>query len=131
MILDTGVLVKTGRGRLDVASLGDQDELAVPAVVIAEYLGGIGLDPDPVRRASQRGYLDELLTVIPVVDYTRHVAEHHAALMGHVRRSGRPRGAHDLIIAASARATDRMLLTTDARARFDELPDVSVRVLKV
>jgi tRNA(fMet)-specific endonuclease VapC len=52
------------------------------------------------------------------------VARHHAALLAHARRTGRPRGAHDLIIAASARATGRTLLTMDAEAGFDDLPDV-------
>ena len=38
-------------------------------------------------------------------------------------------GAHDLIIAATARATDRMVLTADERASFGELPDVEVRLI--
>ncbi|MCE3551426.1 PIN domain-containing protein [Pseudonocardia sp. RS11V-5] len=129
MILDTGVLVATARGRLDLATISDSEELALPAVAVAEFLAGIEQDPDPGRRASQRPYLDGLLAIIPVVDYTVKVAEHHAALRAHVRRTSRPRGPHDLIIAATARATDRVLLTTDARARFDELPDVPVRLL--
>jgi tRNA(fMet)-specific endonuclease VapC len=129
LILDTGVLVATARGRLDLATIGDGEELALPAVAVAEFLAGIEKDPDPRRRASHRPYLDGLLAIVPVVDYTVKVAEHHAALLAHVRRTGRPRGPHDLIIAATARATDRVLLTTDARARFDELPDVSVRLL--
>jgi tRNA(fMet)-specific endonuclease VapC len=33
--------------------------------------------------------------------------------------------AHDLIIAATARATGRTLITTDGRARFEELPGAS------
>lgn len=38
----------------------------------------------------------------------------NAALLAHVRRAGRQRGAHDRIIAATTRATDRVLVT-DAR----------------
>jgi tRNA(fMet)-specific endonuclease VapC len=57
------------------------------------------------------------------------VAVQHAALLAHVRRAGRPRGAHDLIIAATARATDRVLVTTDAKAGFTDLPEVKVRLL--
>jgi tRNA(fMet)-specific endonuclease VapC len=64
-----------------------------------------------------------------VLDYTPSVAEHHAALLTHVRRHGRPRGAHDLIIAATARATGRTLLTTDTQSAFAELPDVDARIL--
>ena len=68
---------------------------------------------------------------MPVVDYTPAVAAHHAALLAHVRRSGRPRGAHDLMIAATARATRRLLLSTDEQAGFAELPDVQVRLVQV
>jgi predicted nucleic acid-binding protein len=44
-------------------------------------------------------------------------------------RTGRPRGPIEVIIAATARATDRILLTTDGRAGFDELPGVRARIL--
>jgi len=42
-----------------------------------------------------------------------------------VRRSGAPRAAHDLIIAAHGAETGRIILTRDAKARFRELPGVS------
>ncbi len=129
LILDTGVLVAGLRGRLDVAAVTDEDDVALPAVVLAEYLTGVVLDSDPARQAAQRAFLDELLAAMPVEDYTPTVAEHHAALLAHVQRTGRPRGAHDLIIAATARASGRLLVTTDGQAGFAELPDVQVRVL--
>lgn len=37
--------------------------------------------------------------------------------------------AERLIIAATALATGRTVLTTDARAAFDQLPGVTVRVI--
>jgi predicted nucleic acid-binding protein len=39
---------------------------------------------------------------------------------------GTPRGAHDLIIAATARATSRTVVTSD-RTGFIDLPGVNVR----
>jgi len=131
LILDTGVLVQVVRGRLDLAEFGSADDVAVPAIALAEYLVGVELDGDPVRQAAQRAFVEELTATVPIIDYTRVVAEHHAALLAHVRRAGRPRGAHDLVIAASARATGRLLLTTDEQAGFADLPEVQVRVLKV
>ncbi|MFN8079266.1 MAG: hypothetical protein U0Q19_06845 [Kineosporiaceae bacterium] len=98
-------------------------------MAVAEYLTGVELDDDPARRAAQAAFLDELLGAVPIIDYTTDVARHHAALLAHVRRTGRPRGAHALIIAASARATGRILLTTDAKADFGELPEVEHRLL--
>jgi tRNA(fMet)-specific endonuclease VapC len=129
LILDTGVVVAAVRGRINLAGFAEQDDVVLPAVAVAEYLTGVELDPEPSRRAVQHAFLDELLVVLPVVDYDRAVAVHHAALLAHVRRSGRPRGAHDLIIAATARATGRTLVSTDARAGFDDLPDVQVRLV--
>jgi tRNA(fMet)-specific endonuclease VapC len=129
LILDTGVLVEAVRGRIDLSAIAAGDDVALPAVALAEYLTGVELDGDPARRAAQHAFLDELLAVTPVVDYTRAVAGHHAALLAHVRRAGRPRGAHDLIIAATARATGRLLVSTDGAAGFADLPEVQVRML--
>ncbi|SFM59991.1 hypothetical protein/tRNA(fMet)-specific endonuclease VapC [Pseudonocardia ammonioxydans] len=129
LILDTGVVIAGVRGRLDMAALADTDDVALPAIAVAEYLTGTLLDADPGRAAAQRMFLDDILQVLPVHDYDRTVAEHHAALLAHVRTTGDKRGAHDLIIAATARATGRLVLTTDDRARFGELPDVSARVV--
>lgn len=129
LILDTGVLVAGARGRLAPSAITDEDDVSVPAIVIAEYLVGIHLDDDQSRRVLQRTFLDNVLEVSPVEDYTPGVAEHHAELLAHVRRSGQPRGAHDLIIAATARATGRILVTTDERAQFGDLPGVDVQLL--
>jgi tRNA(fMet)-specific endonuclease VapC len=43
----------------------------------------------------------------------------------HVKRAGKPRGAHDLIIAATAIATGRSVLTTDSAANWDDLPKLT------
>jgi tRNA(fMet)-specific endonuclease VapC len=128
LILDTGVLVAAVRGRLDPSAYAEEDDVVIPAVVLAEYLTGVELDEDPARAAAQRAFLDELLAVLPVADYTGVVAAHHAMLLAYVRRDGRPRGAHDLIIAATARATGRLLVTTDQRAGFADLPGVEARL---
>ncbi|MEV8438328.1 PIN domain-containing protein [Actinosynnema sp. NPDC051121] len=131
LILDTGVLVAGARHVLDPTAITDEDDVALPAVALAEYLSGLLLDGDQARNAVQRAFLDDVLATVPVEDYTPAVAEHHAALMAHVRRSGSPRGAHDLIIAATARATNRTLVTTDERPRFGDLPGVDVRLARV
>jgi len=60
-----------------------------------------------------------------VLDYTATTAAHHGRLLAHVRRSGTPRGAHDLIIAAHAAETGRTVLSRDVKARFIDLPGVT------
>lgn len=124
LILDTGVLVAAVRGAFDLSTVTDADDLAIPTVVVAEFLAGTLLDPEPGRSAAQQRFLDDLLRVLPVHGYDLEVARHHAELLAFARNSGRPRGSHDLVIAATARATKRMLVTTDAGAGFESLPGV-------
>lgn len=130
LILDTGVLVAAARGGQEIAGISPGDDLALPAVVVAEYLVGVALALSARRAVEQRAFLDHVLATVPVVDYDLRVARTHADLLAHVRRVGEPRGSHDLIIAATARATRRTVLTTDAKARFGDLPDVEERLVQ-
>lgn len=70
--------------------------------------------------------MTDVLAAIPVIAYDVAVAESHARLLVEVRRLGKPRGAHDLLIGATASATGRALVTADAAA-FDALPGLDVR----
>ena len=126
LLLDTTFLIDADRGgdQLD-AVVADADDVAIAAVTIAELLVGVELSRGEGRRRRQ-DFLDGVVATVPVVSYDMAVAEAHAHLLVAVRRQGRPRGAHDLIIAATARATRRTVVTADTRA-FTDLPDVPVR----
>jgi predicted nucleic acid-binding protein len=124
LILDTNVLIAYERGTIDREALED-DELAVAAVSIAEYRVGIELADTPDRAADRARALVAIVSAVDVLDYTEATAAHHARLIAHARRIGTPRGAHDLIIAAHALQTDRIILTLDAKARFGDLPGVN------
>ncbi len=126
LLFDTTFLVDADRtGEQIEATIDDDDDVAVAAVTIAELRVGVELSTGKARRARQ-AFLDDVLAVVPVVDYDLAVAEAHAQLLVAVRKQGRPRGAHDLIIAATARATRRTVVTADDGA-FVQLPGVSVR----
>ena len=124
LILDTNVLIAYERGIIDRAAL-DADELAVASVSIAEYRVGIELADTQARAADRARALVAITSAVEVLDYTEQTAACHARLIAHARRVGKPRGAHDLIIAAHAAQTERAILTFDAKARFDDLPGVS------
>lgn len=128
MLLDTSILVAAEReGVVLDAVLGDDDEPAIAAITVAELRVGVLLASGQ-RRAARRRYVDGLLELLTVVPYDAAVAEAHAELLAAVRRTGRPRGAHDLLIAATARATGRPVVTSDVSG-FDDLPGVAVRHL--
>jgi tRNA(fMet)-specific endonuclease VapC len=126
LLFDTTFLVDAERSATDLDdAFADDDEVAIAAITAAELRVGVLLSSGK-KRASRLAFLDDVLAVIPVLDYDRAVAEVHAELLVHVRHEGRPRGAHDLIIAATAMATFRTVVSADDVA-FTNLPGVQFR----
>jgi tRNA(fMet)-specific endonuclease VapC len=112
------------RGERD-ALIHDDDEPAIAAITVAEL--GVGVElASGKRRKARRAFLEDLVMSLRILSYDVDVARSHTQLLVAVRAGGRPRGAHDLIIAATTRATGRTVVTT-ADTGFDDLPGVSVR----
>jgi tRNA(fMet)-specific endonuclease VapC len=105
--------------------IGDEDDVAMAAVTLAELLVGVEL-ADKRRRKDRERYVNGVVGTIPSEPYDAEVARAHARLLVHVRKSGRSRGAHDLIIAAKALARGRTVVTADAPG-FEDLPGIAVR----
>lgn len=125
LLLDTTFLVDAERGGIDLdEAISDDDNVAIAAITVAELLVGVRL-ASPRRRESRATYVNEILESLPLISYDSAVAHEHAELLVAVREEGRPRGAHDLMIAATARATDRTIVTADQQA-FTDLPGVAV-----
>jgi tRNA(fMet)-specific endonuclease VapC len=124
--LDTNVLIDAERSALELdALIDDDDEPAIAAITIAEL--GVGVEAaSGKRRQARKAFLDDLVDTLAIIGYDIDVARAHTRLLVAVRKSGRPRGAHDLIIAATAVATGRVVVTSDGPG-FDDLPDVIVR----
>jgi tRNA(fMet)-specific endonuclease VapC len=105
--------------------IDDGDDVAIAAVTIAELRVGT-LTGTRKKAASRTAFVEDVLVAIPVIAYDVAVAEAHARLLVEVRRQGMPRGAHDLLIAATAVASRRTIVTADATA-FANLSDLEVR----
>ena len=126
LILDTTILISTERsGRHLHRLIADDDDVAIAAITAAELLVGVRL-ADAEHEPQRAAFVQAVLDSIPVESYDLRVAQAHAELLAHVRRVGRPRGAHDLIIAATAVARERDVVSADVSA-FADLPGVSVR----
>lgn len=124
LLLDTTFLIDAERGGVDLDdAIDDDDDVAIAAVTVAELLVGVKL-ASARRRKARQAYVDEIIESLPIIAYDRNVAVEHADLLVAVRGQGRPRGAHDLLIAATARAGDRMVVTADENA-FADLPGVT------
>lgn len=130
LILDTGVVIAAERQRLKLQAVIGDDDPAISAVTAMELLTGVDRAL-PTHRDLIALSAEAWLAVLPILDYTIDIARAHAYLLTHTREAGRPRGAVDLMIAATACATSRILMTTDAAAEFDDLPGVRAEVVKV
>jgi tRNA(fMet)-specific endonuclease VapC len=129
LILDTGALIALERGTADAADVLPADaDVAISAITAAELLAGVEF-ADERHRIRRETIVEGIINRVEIVAYDLEVARHHASLLAHVRNAGEPRGAHDLQIAATARGTDRTVVTTDATA-FVDLPGVSHRLLE-
>jgi tRNA(fMet)-specific endonuclease VapC len=126
LLLDTTFLVEAERSaQILEAVIGDDDDVAIAAITVAELLVEVKL-ASAKWHDRRRDYVEDILTSIPVIAYDSTVAVEHAELLTAVRAAGRPRGAHDLIIAATARATGRTVVSADTLA-FSDLPAVEVK----
>jgi tRNA(fMet)-specific endonuclease VapC len=96
----------------------------VAAITVAELKVGVQLAKGR-RREKRERFVAAILDAVSVEQYDLEVAEAHAALLAYVRQEGTPRGAHDLIIAATARAQERQVVSFD-RSGFAKLPGVSL-----
>lgn len=128
LILDTGALIALERERGEPSDvLPDDADVAISAVTASELLVGVELADDE-HRDRRREFVEGTIERVEIIAFDLAVARHHGSLLAHARRAGRARGAHDLQIAATARATDRTVITTDATA-FQGLPGVNYRLL--
>ena len=129
LIVDTSVLVASERGRTGLMDVvAEDDDLVIAAITVAELRTGIEL-ATARHRAARAEFLVKVLETMPVEPYDLATAEVHGRLLAHVHRSGTKRGAHDLMIAATAVATKRIVLTTDRSANFHDLPGVECIVV--
>ena len=107
------------------AVIGDEDDVVIAAITAAELLVGVGLSAGKSRQRRQ-AFVEDVFSTIPIEPYDLDVARTHASLLVHTRRSGRPRGAHDLLIAATALTRGRAVVSADPSG-FEDLPGLVLR----
>ncbi len=126
LLLDTTFLLDAERSGDELeAVLNDSDDVAVAAVTIAELRVG-ALLASTGRQRARTAYVNDIVATVPILAYGLEAAEAHAELLAAVRAQGKPRGAHDLMIAATAKAFDRTIVSADKTA-FIDLPGIEVR----
>ncbi|MGD0243042.1 MAG: PIN domain-containing protein [Streptosporangiaceae bacterium] len=130
IILDTGTLIAIERGTLDVDTVLGADDAAIASITAMELLVGVERAGEAHKQARSVR-VEAMLASLPIENYTVTVARIHARLAVQAMSTGKQRSAYDLMIAATAAATSRILLTTDAKAGFNQLPGVRSEVVPI
>ena len=127
LIIDSGVFVRWERsGRaMDFSPWAGYGDVAISAITVSELLVGVYRADTEQRRQRREAYVETILAQVPVVDFTAEVARVHAELLATLMSQGHLIGAHDLLIAATARHLQSAVLTTNTD-EFVRVPDLEV-----
>ncbi|MDA1053019.1 MAG: type II toxin-antitoxin system VapC family toxin [Planctomycetota bacterium] len=127
LIIDTNVFVLWERSgqNIDFSAWEDRGEAAISVITASELLVGVQRADTEARRQRRSAFVESILTQIPILDFAIEVARVHAELFATLARQGKMIGAHDLIIAATARHRDCSVLTTNI-AEFAHVQDLDV-----
>ena len=121
--VDTNVVSELMKARPEAAvvewaeAIADA-ELAVPAVVAAELLRGLGRLPSGARRSRLEGALDAFFSRIGderILALDARGAVEYAQVMGDGERAGRPMSTMDALIASTCRAHGAALATRNVK----------------
>jgi tRNA(fMet)-specific endonuclease VapC len=129
VILDTGVIIAFERGTLDIDAVLGADDAAIAAITAMELLVGVERATG-AHRQRRALHVEAVLGSVPVLDYTLEIARVHARIAVKAMSLGKPRPAYDMIIAATAVADARTLLTTDAAADFTGLVELNSELVR-
>lgn len=125
-LLDTNVCIEILRGRNDVLKrrLVQQSfaDLSLCAIVWAELQCGARLAQQPER---ERARLEAAFGCWPRLPFDDSAAECYGEIRASLQRSGQLIGSNDMLIAATAKANDLILVTHNTR-EFNRVPGLLV-----
>jgi predicted nucleic acid-binding protein len=130
--LDTTILIDlTGKGgarrkkaaESKLQELIDRDEhIVTTRFNIAELYVGIELSNDPRAEANT---INEFLVSFEILDFSDLAAYLYGQITARQRKTGRPSGDMDVLIASTALAHGHSLITRDAE-HFQNIPELKV-----
>lgn len=129
LIIDSSVLIEVERNRFDLDALLEAEAamtgVFISTITVSELLHGVERAETPARRQKRLTFAQEILEDIPAIPFGVFEARLHAKIWGDLAKKGRPIGAYDLTIAATALAGDHQLATLN-RSEFERVEGLKV-----
>lgn len=127
LILDSDVLIRHERaGRSDFFTpYAAHGNAYISAITVSELLLGVHLANSQKRRSRRLAFVESLLNLLPVFDFTSETARVHAEIHASLRQRGALIGTHDLIVAATALQHGCAVVTGNYQ-EFNRVPGLDV-----
>ena len=127
LMVDTNVFIrfeKSGKP-IDFSSWESSQKVYISAVIVSELLMGVHRANTEERRQRRSTFVEAVISGVGVLDFTVPAARVHAEIYAQLAKKGQMIGAHDLIIAATARCHDLSILTDNVQ-EFSRVPGLRV-----
>jgi predicted nucleic acid-binding protein len=127
LMIDTSVFIsfeKSGHP-IDFSSWAGSEKVFISVVSVSELLIGVRRADTEERGMRRSEFVEAVVSGIGVLEFNIACARIHAELYAALSRSGQMIGAHDLMIAATARCHHLSLLTDNIQ-EFSRVPGLHV-----
>lgn len=127
LMVDTNVVIlfeKSGKP-IDLSAWDSSQSVYISTVIVSELLMGVHRAGTDERRQRRSAFVEAIVSGVGVLDFTVAAARVHAEIYAELAKTGQMIGAHDLIIAATARCHNLSLLTDNVQ-EFSRVPGLHV-----
>ena len=127
LIVDSSVLIHFERSGRPV-ELSDQaasEAIFISVVTVSELLVGVHRANTEERKKSRLAFVEQIISTIAALDFTTPIARIHSEICADLQQKGQPIGAHDMIIAATAKCHGLSVVTKNA-GEFSRVPNLRV-----
>jgi len=117
IIIDTSLFVAAERGKFDLQAFFQEcveTPLAISAITVSEFWHGVERAP-PEYKSAKAETVRGLMERVEIFDFTEETALIHARIWAELEASGKPIGAHDMIIAATCLEHDYAVATLNTK----------------
>jgi len=126
-MVDTNVFIRFEKSGhpLDFSNWEGSEKVYISVVIVSELLMGVHRANTQERRQRRAAFVESVVSAVGVLDFTIAAARIHAELYAELAKRGQMIGAHDLIIAATARCHNLSVLTDNVQ-EFARVPALRV-----
>ena len=103
LVIDSDVWILAERTgvKLDLARWSNYGEAYMSVITASELLAGVERASTVQRKAQRGAFVENLLSIIPVLEFSMPIARTHARMLAALSKNVTA-GAHDAVIAATA-----------------------------